>query len=59
MILDALTCLHAKDNFDGPDLGLALVKKIVERHKGQIEASREPEAGATFTILLLPVRTCL
>jgi len=40
----------------GSGLGLALVAKVVEEHKGRIEVSSEPEKGATF-VLSLPVRS--
>ncbi len=44
--------LHPKDKFEGTGLGLALCKKIVERHKGTITAQGEPDKGAVFTITL-------
>jgi signal transduction histidine kinase len=36
----------------GVGVGLSLVKWIVDRHGGQIEAASEPGKGATFTIRL-------
>lgn len=36
----------------GIGLGLALVKRIVDRHGGMIEASRSPLGGARFTVRL-------
>ena len=44
--------LHAKDKYDGTGLGLALCKKIAERHGGVITAEGSINEGARFTILL-------
>jgi signal transduction histidine kinase len=41
---------------EGTGLGLALCKKIVERHHGSISASGKENDGAKFTVLL-PVHT--
>jgi two-component system NtrC family sensor kinase len=38
----------------GSGLGLALTKKIVERHRGRVRVTSAPEAGTVFT-LVLPV----
>ena len=45
--------LHSKDSYEGTGLGLALCKRIVERHGGTIRAESRPEQGAVF-ILTLP-----
>ncbi|MGB8194725.1 MAG: PAS domain S-box protein [Chitinophagaceae bacterium] len=52
LIFDAFTRLNSKDKFEGTGLGLALCKKIVERHGGSISASGVPDEGAAFTIVL-------
>ena len=51
-IFQVFTRLNSKDQFEGTGLGLALCKKIVERHEGTIRASGEPGKGAVFTIQL-------
>jgi len=53
-IFHPFTRLNSKDRYEGTGLGLALCKKIVERHGGSIEASGEAGQGATF-IIHLPI----
>lgn len=40
--------LHSKDHYEGSGLGLALCKKIMERHGGTILAEGNPDKGAVF-----------
>jgi two-component system CheB/CheR fusion protein len=44
--------LHSKDAYEGTGIGLAIVKKIVDKHQGLIAASGRENEGASFTIIL-------
>lgn len=46
--------LHSKHLYEGTGIGLAITKKIVEKHNGLIRAKSSPGKGAEF-LLLLPV----
>lgn len=48
--------LHGKSEYDGNGLGLAICKKIAEKHNGFIYAKGSKEAGARF-ILILPEKS--
>jgi two-component system, NtrC family, sensor kinase len=44
--------LHGKQEYEGTGIGLAVCKKIVERHNGTITARSKPGKGATFIVKL-------
>jgi PAS domain S-box-containing protein len=46
--------LHSKDMYEGTGIGLAITKKIIEKHSGLVTARSYPGKGAEF-LLLLPV----
>lgn len=52
VIFETFTRLNSKDKYEGTGLGLALARKIVERHGGTIRAIGSKERGAEFIINL-------
>jgi PAS domain S-box-containing protein len=47
--------LHGRHQYEGTGVGLAVVRRIAERHGGSVTAASEPGRGSTF-IVTLPMR---
>jgi two-component system CheB/CheR fusion protein len=44
--------LHGREKYDGTGIGLAITKKIIDKHNGAIYANSELGHGSVFTIIL-------
>ncbi len=51
-MFDAFRRLHSKKEFEGTGIGLAIAKRIVTRHVGEIWAKSQPGNGATLFFTL-------
>lgn len=46
--------LYSKDRYEGTGIGLAITKRIIEKHNGLVSAKSSPGTGAEF-LLVLPI----
>jgi signal transduction histidine kinase len=44
--------LHPRDSYEGTGIGLSIVRRIIERHRGTVSAIGVPGTGSTFIIAL-------
>lgn len=54
-IFETFVRLHGKNAYPGTGIGLAIVKKIAERHQGSVEVQSVPGKGSVFSVTL-PIR---
>ncbi len=51
-IFSAFKRLHSRDKYEGTGIGLAICKKIIDRHEGAIHIKSESGKGSSFIIIL-------
>ncbi|MGI9407214.1 MAG: ATP-binding protein, partial [Hyphomicrobiaceae bacterium] len=44
--------LHGRSEYAGTGIGLATVRRIIDRHAGKISVTSKPGIGTTFSVTL-------
>ena len=57
LIFEIFQRLNGRVHYEGTGIGLSIVKKVIERHDGIIEAVGKENEGATFTMVLPIIHT--
>jgi chemotaxis family two-component system sensor kinase Cph1 len=55
LIFEPFQRLHSTDDYEGSGIGLAICRKIIDRHGGAITATSRPDEGSVF-IITMPMR---
>lgn len=57
-IFEIFQRLHGADRYPGTGIGLAIVRKAIERMRGRVWAESAPGRGSTFYVALPATRSC-